>query len=202
MNYLIQIDPIAIYTTGAAVDNVEVFGSLKMARAALDHVVDAEITARGISLDVQIASLRMVVREEIANLRAARTAALKVREGDLKSDETIPVLGPPAAPAAAVSDTSAPSGESPTTAEATQASSRLREGDAASECDHAWVAGDTHGRCIRCGAATPPYPPNAPTAGAGDGLERFVVRNPAPNASVPHVPTGRTVTATIGKPAA
>lgn len=104
MNYRINIDPVGIFSTGAAVDNATVFGSLKMARAALDTMVDAEIVGVNGGFGEAVLSLKRMAAERIRDLRAQRKIALKVREADLKSDETIPVLSPPpAAPAAAVS---------------------------------------------------------------------------------------------------
>lgn len=90
MNFRTQVDPPAIFTTGAAVDGSTVFGSLKMARAALDDAVDTEIACVTEMLSVGILGLKTAAAEAVRDLRAARKAALKVREGDLQSDDQAP----------------------------------------------------------------------------------------------------------------
>lgn len=87
MNFKITIDPPTILSTGAATDGSTVFGSLKMARAALDDGVKEEIVRAWSRTATAIEDLEAERDHHIAALRAARKAALKVREADLPSDE-------------------------------------------------------------------------------------------------------------------
>lgn len=88
MNFAIRIDPPAIFSTGAATDGSSVFGSLKMARAALSDAVDAAIERARIATAMQIDDLMRERDNRIATLRTGRKAALKVPETKIPSDET------------------------------------------------------------------------------------------------------------------
>lgn len=92
MNYSIYVlaDTCRIMTTGAATDGSTVFGSLKMARAALDDAVTLQIARIQEHLDAEIDRLRDLASKDRNDLRAARKAALKVREADLPSEPAAP----------------------------------------------------------------------------------------------------------------
>lgn len=185
MNFRIIIDPVGIFSTGAAVDNATVFGSLKMARAALDEAVTAELIRAKEVLKQQIGRLEFDWAVQHQAMRAQRKLALKVRESDLPSDATIPVAGPlPAAPAAAVSPSTSGSHPAETATSGgiatpePQASDKADgQSDAATECDHPPLAFqiDSAGKasCTKCGSEIliDTHRPGEPTAGTGDGLE-------------------------------
>lgn len=77
-----QLDPVRITITSAALGE-DVYPSLKMARAALEAAIHDEIAGTIGDMEKGILALQHAAKERIRDLRAARAAALKVRESDL-----------------------------------------------------------------------------------------------------------------------
>lgn len=111
-HFRVSVDPVAITITGAAL-GPDVFGSLKMARAALEAAVADEIDRAAANYDAGLEVLKAAFMERRRDLRAARDAALKVREDKLPSDAS--PSGPPVVPPTVHPDPQAPAEEADTT---------------------------------------------------------------------------------------